>query len=100
MAMLVEFRKPELEDMLYDPKYRGSWPAAVVKAYHKVVNWVKQSVSSQDLRGKRSLRFEKLKGKRKHQCSLRLNNQYRLIVELRSVNKTEVVRIIDIEDYH
>ena len=98
--MKVEFQKPELEDMAYNPSYRGKWSAAIVKAYRKVLNWIKQAGSSQDLRGMRSLRMEKLKGQRKHQSSLRLNNQFRLIVELGSEDRIEVVRIIDIEDYH
>ena len=98
--MKVEFQKQELEEMAYDPSYRGKWPAAIVKAYRKVLNWIRQATSSQDLRAMRSLHFEKLKGKRKHQYSLRLNDQYRLVILLRSENRIEVIKVIDIEDYH
>ena len=48
----------------------------------------------------RSLRFEKLKGKRKHQYSMRLNDQWRLILELDDQVPTKVVVVVAVEDYH
>ena len=98
--MKVVFRNSELEQMAYDPSYKGKRAAALVKALRKVLTWILQADSSRDLRTMKSLRFEKLKGKRKHQCSLRLNDQYRLIIELESADREQMVRIIDIEDYH
>jgi proteic killer suppression protein len=46
------------------------------------------------------LHFEKLKGRREDQHSVRLNNQYRLILTLDGQHLAKVVRIIRIEDYH
>jgi len=49
----------------------------------------------------KSLHFEKLKGKRKNQHSIKLNDQYRLIVELVQINaKVKTIKIIEIIDYH
>ena len=48
----------------------------------------------------KSLRFEKLKGSRSQQRSMRLNKQFRLIVELEGEPPTKTVVIIGIEDYH
>jgi proteic killer suppression protein len=48
----------------------------------------------------RSLHFEKLKGARSHQHSMRLNAQYRLIVELHGKGQEKVVYVVGIEDYH
>jgi len=48
----------------------------------------------------KSLRFEKLKGKRSHQCSMKLNDQWRLIVELQGQTPNKVVLVVGIEDYH
>ena len=48
----------------------------------------------------KSLHFEKLKGDREGQHSMRLNVQFRLIVELRGTAPAKVVRIVEITDYH
>ncbi len=47
-----------------------------------------------------SLRFEKLKGKRAHQYSMRLNDQWRLILEFEGEVADKVVVVVGIEDYH
>lgn len=48
----------------------------------------------------KSLHFEKLKGDRSHQHSMRLNDQWRLILEFERGNDGKVVLVIGIEDYH
>ena len=48
----------------------------------------------------KSLHFEKLKGDRTHQHSMRLNKQWRLIIELEGVAPNKLVAVISIEDYH
>jgi len=98
--MKVEFHNSELEDMAYDSGYKGKWDAKVVRAYRKTVNFVEQAGDRKDLYAYRALHLEKLKGQRKHQHSMRINDQYRLIVELRSADGRETVTIVDIEDYH
>jgi proteic killer suppression protein len=48
----------------------------------------------------KSLHFEKLKGSRKDEHSMRLNKQYRLtMLILEEEGKTSLL-ILDIEDYH
>ena len=55
-----------------------------------------------DLYKFKSLHFEKLAGKRgkQEQRSLRLNDQFRLIVKLDRDSEGKYILIIDIEDYH
>ena len=48
----------------------------------------------------KSLHFEKLKGDRKEQHSMKLNDQWRLIVKLEKKSEKTVVEILSIEDYH
>jgi proteic killer suppression protein len=50
----------------------------------------------------KSLHFEKLEGKRSHQRSMRLNKQWRLILEIEEVkgDPGNTVVVISIEDYH
>ena len=48
----------------------------------------------------RSLHFEKLKGARDHQYSMRLNDQWRMILEFEGKGESKVVAVINIDDYH
>jgi len=48
----------------------------------------------------KSLHFEKPKGARSHQRSMRLNKQWRLILELEQTKEGKTVVIIEIEDPH
>jgi proteic killer suppression protein len=52
--------------------------------------------SIQDLQEIRGNRFEKLKGNRKGQCSIRVNDQYRICFRWEKENASDV----EIVDYH
>ena len=52
--------------------------------------------SMRDLQEIRGNRFERLKGDRKGQCSIRINNQYRICFKWENKNVLEV----EIVDYH
>lgn len=52
--------------------------------------------SMEDLQEIRGNRFEKLKGDRKGQCSIRINNQYRICFKWKPENAEDV----EIIDYH
>lgn len=52
-----------------------------------------------DLYALKGLRFEKLKG-RKGERSVRLNQQWRLILSVEEDEQGTYLQIIDIEDYH
>ena len=71
----------------------------IVKAYRKVMQLLRSAVDERDLYAVKSLHFEKLKGNRSHQRSLRLNRQFRLIIEIEEENEKTIV-VISIEDYH
>ena len=47
-----------------------------------------------------SMRFEKLSGGRKGQYSMRLNDQWRLIVAFRGKASTKTIIVMEIVDYH
>lgn len=48
----------------------------------------------------KSLDFEKLRGDRKHQYSMRLNDQFRLIFEIDKGDQGNTIAVLGIEDYH
>lgn len=61
---------------------------------------IRAASDERDLYQLKGIRFEKLQGKRGGQHSLRLSDQWRLIVELRGKGAEKKVGIIEIVDYH
>jgi proteic killer suppression protein len=100
--MQVRHDDAELESAETDPAYRGKLDRIRVRALRKVVNLVRQVLNETQLYQHRGLNFEQLQGDRDHQHSLRLNDQWRLIVEIekREGPNSNVCAIKGIEDYH
>ena len=99
--MDVSFNDDDLNRLATDKNFRGGRPLPIVKADRKRIQTIMSAIDERDFYSLRSLRFEKLKGKRKHQHSMRLNDQMRLVLELIKDNpKGTVIKVIRIEDYH
>jgi len=96
--MELRFADEDLERLYTDPKFGGEYPQGVVKAYRQLVHYIAQATDERDLRSMKSWHYEKLaRGRR----SMRLNDQFRLIVEIVSSTASgKVVSIEGIEDYH
>jgi proteic killer suppression protein len=98
--MRVEFDDPDLDRLETDPDFTAGRGTEVVRGFRKVMQSIRAAPDERTLYALRGLRFEKLKGRRKHQHSLRINDQWRLIVELRGSGTERRIAIVDIEDYH
>jgi proteic killer suppression protein len=98
--MDVLFRDDAHRRLESDPNFTDGRPAAIVKAYRNRMNFIRQAPDERDLYAWKSLRFEKLQGNRDHQHSLRLNDQWRLIIEFDGVPPNKKIVIVGIEDYH
>ena len=99
-GMEAEFADPDLARLEGDLEFNAGFGKEVVRGYRKVMRFVRSAVDERDFRAMRSLNFEKLKGDRSHQHSLRLNQQWRLIIEIRKSEPKNVILVIAIEDYH
>jgi toxin HigB-1 len=99
-AMDVEFSDPNLQRLETDLDCNAGYGDAIVRAYRKVVRFIRSALDERDFRAMRSLNFEKLHGNRSHQYSLRLNIQWRLIVEIKTATPKNIIVVIGIEDYH
>jgi proteic killer suppression protein len=97
--MDFRFTDKRLEALYYEDDAHGL-PVGIGEAFVRVVSVVAAATDERDLRALGSLRYEKLKGKRSHQHSLRLNKQYRLIVEREKGKNGVTLVIVGIEDYH
>lgn len=100
--MDVRHDDAELARIESDPDYSGGLATPVVRAFRKVMNIIRSVQNETELYQWKGLRFEKLKGSRSHQCSLRLNDQWRLIVEIeeRAGANNNLCAVKGIEDYH
>jgi proteic killer suppression protein len=98
--MDVEFSDDDLEKLETDLAFTAGFSGAIVSAFRKRLQFIRAAVDERAFYPMRSLRFEKLKGNRSHQYSMRLNDQWRLIVEIKPANPKNIIVVIAIEDYH
>lgn len=98
--MEVEIADKKLRALYTDPQATGGYSDAIVKRFRFVMGLIVNAQDERDFYFLSGLRFEKLKGNRSHQHSFRLNDQWRLIVELRGKGPRKTVGVIEIADYH
>jgi proteic killer suppression protein len=106
--MDVTFKSPSLDRLETDATYSGGFQDAVVKGFRKALQHIRAASDERTLYSRRGLRFEKLKGGREGQYSMRLNDQWRLILELHEQGRRtegqqplkKTVHVVEIADYH
>jgi len=96
----VAFENDELDKLETDPKFDAGYSPAIVKAFRKRMQTIRSATDERDFFAMRSLNFEKLKGNRSGQYSMRLNDQWRLILSFSGKAQNKAVIVIGIEDYH
>jgi len=94
------FKNKKLEALYTEEKGAHKYSRGVVDAFVDVMSVISAAVDERDLRKLKGLRYEKLRGDRKGQHSIRLNDQFRLIVERGEDHQGKYLLIIGIEDYH
>jgi proteic killer suppression protein len=83
-----------------DPDADCGHGEAVTNGFRKRMQSIRAAVDERDFYVQKSLHFEKLQGARAHQHSMRINKQWRLIVELKGEAPNKKVCVVSIEDYH
>jgi proteic killer suppression protein len=97
--MEVRHERSELDRLEKDPAFDDRRPPAVVKAFRKRMQFIRAASDERTFYSMKSLHYEKLKGDRAGQSSMRLNDQWRLILRLEGESPKTAV-IIEIADYH
>jgi proteic killer suppression protein len=92
--VIRSFKTEDTERLFNDERVR-QWQAIENVARRKL-NMVHAAARLEDLRVPPGNRLEKLEGNRKHQHSIRINDQYRVCFEWREGDAYEV----EIVDYH
>ena len=98
--MRVEYHDEVLrrlaEEQGHAPK---GWDPDVIKSYRKKVQLISAAQDERDLYAMRGLRMEKLQGDRLGQTSMRLNDQFRLILTFKTEGD-RVAALLEVVDYH
>ncbi len=98
--MDVDVVDKDLRRLEIDPSFSANLSSVLVKIFRKRMRFIRSAQDERDFYQMKSLHFEKLAPPRDQQHSMRLNDQYRLIVELEETSPTKIVRVIEITDYH
>src|SRR5580700_6083422 len=75
-------------------------PVAVIQSARRKLNAIRAATDERTLRNWKSLHYEKLKGNRSDQRSIRLNDQWRLVFRLDDQYTPQKITVIAVEDYH
>ena len=97
--MQVRFVKDDLDKLELDATFTAGYSPAIVKAFRRRMSVIRAAKDERDLRAMKSWHFEKLSGNREHQYSIRLNLQFRLILEIDSSQTGNTIVVVAIEDY-
>lgn len=98
--MEVEFDDDDLKKLYTDPRFTSRHSQAVVSRFRDRIGFIKAAKDERDIYAMRSFRFERLKGNRQDEFSIRLNDQWRLIVQIRGAAPLKRIGVLAIEDYH
>jgi len=98
--MDVRFGDASLKRLEADPSFTAGFDAAIVKAFRKRMQLIRAANDERVFYAMKSLHYEKLKGDRDGQRSMRLNDQWRLILRIEEDDTGKLVVIVSIDDYH
>lgn len=98
--MDVRFADDRLQRLEVDPSFTGGYGQDVVRSFRKKLQFIRAATDEREFYAMKSLHFEKLQGKRAHQHSMRLNKQWRLVIEFGKSESGKVVVVVSVEDYH
>jgi toxin HigB-1 len=98
--MEIRFANDDLDRLETDAGFNAGFDVAIIRRFRKTMQVIRAAPDERVFYRMKSLHYEKLKGKRSHQRSMRLNDQWRLIVELEQQDSGKLVVVVSIEDYH
>jgi proteic killer suppression protein len=100
MTVNVRHTNKTLRRMDDDPDFNGGFSSGIAKAFRMRMHLIRAIGNEDELRARKSYRFEKLKGARSSDDSIRLNDQFRLTFQIEKSGGGNRLVILAIEDYH
>lgn len=98
--MEIEFADESLALLETDDAGETRLPVAVIRSARKKLVMLRAVPDDRTLRNWKGLHYEKLKGDRAGQRSIRLNDQFRMVFVLDNEADPKRVTILAVEDYH
>jgi proteic killer suppression protein len=98
--MEIEFHTDDLDRLETEAEYNADYAKEIVKAYRKRIQAIRAANDERDLRAVKGNHFEKLQGDRSHQYSMKINDQWRLVIEIKASKPKNIIVVMSIEDYH
>src|SRR5262245_53296654 len=98
--MDIVFADPDLALVETEDAGRTKLPVSVIKSVRRKLTLIRSAPDDRALRNWKSLHYEKLKGDRDGQRSVRVNEKYRIVFWVNEATRPPTVTIIAIEDYH
>jgi len=98
--MKIRYEDARLERLAEDSTFTNGFSKELVNAYRMRIQQIDDAQDERDFYRWKALHFEKLKGDRKGQYSMRLNKQWRLILRLEQDANGKWAAIVEIVDYH
>ena len=98
--MEVKYESESLERLEKDPTYSAGYDGAIVKSFRMRIQLIRAAIDERAFYSLKSLHFEKLRGDRLGQHSMRLNSQWRLIIKFEKTDSGKLVVVVSISDYH
>jgi proteic killer suppression protein len=98
--MEVRFEDHALGRLETSGEGQGAWPAGVVKAFRRRMQFIRAMPDERDLRAIKANHYEKMQGNREGQHSVRLNNQFRLFFRFEESDGRKILVILEIADPH
>lgn len=98
--MDVVFADPALALIETEEAGKTKLPVAVIKSARRKLTVIRAAPDDRALRNWKSLHYEKLKGNLEGMRSIRLNDQFRMVLTVDETKNPQVATILAIEDYH
>ena len=98
--MDVEYADKTLATLESDDPSPTRLPVPVIKAARRKLTVLRAATDDRALRNWKSLHYEKLKGDREGQRSIRVNDKYRIVFLLDDDARPQKATILAVEDYH
>lgn len=98
--MRFKFKSKKLEALYTSEQGAQKYPNEVVDAFFDAMEVIEGAPDERDLYALKSLHYEKLKGDRKDDRSIRLNKQYRLTLLPQKDDEGKLLFILDIEKHY
>lgn len=98
--MRVRYGTEDLALVETDQAHRLRLPVQIVQTARRRIRFLRQALDERDLYALRSLHYEKLAGDREGQRSIRLNEKWRLVIEIDRDSEPLELVILEISNHY